>query len=214
MNVKQAATRMNIMISLSSLLLCESLHGLLEKDAARYCTMVIRHPEECVGFEPHTILVDAAVLKQVPPEQWGKARVVLIDTGLDDEEVIRLLFNHKLDGVISTLTDAELFKKALQTIHSGQMWIDHGKIRALLNNHPSTVNTPDQKSFSKRERQIVVLIAEGLRNREIATHLSISEQTVKAHLSRIFRKAAVANRAQLAPLALKFRVDSISPPLV
>jgi DNA-binding CsgD family transcriptional regulator len=60
------------------------------------------------------------------------------------------------------------------------------------------------ETISKKEREIIVLISQGLRNREIAEKLSISEQTVKAHLSRIFRKTNVTSRSQLVPLALKF----------
>ncbi|HEX9024402.1 MAG TPA: LuxR C-terminal-related transcriptional regulator, partial [Geobacteraceae bacterium] len=60
-------------------------------------------------------------------------------------------------------------------------------------------------TISKKEREIIVLISQGLRNREIADKLCISEQTVKAHLSRIFRKTNVTSRSQLVPLALKFR---------
>jgi len=51
-----------------------------------------------------------------------------------------------------------------------------------------------------------MLVSQGLRNREITAKLYISEQTVKTHISSIFKKAHVSRRSQLVPLALKFRI--------
>ncbi|HTG81353.1 MAG TPA: LuxR C-terminal-related transcriptional regulator, partial [Geobacteraceae bacterium] len=59
---------------------------------------------------------------------------------------------------------------------------------------------------SRKEQEIVLLVSQGLRNRDIAARLYISEQTVKTHISSIFKKAKVTRRSQLVPLALKFRV--------
>jgi LuxR family transcriptional regulator, positive regulator of biofilm formation len=199
--------RRNVLINLSSRLLCEALQGLLEKDAI-YWTVVAHEPDIILGFAPHKVLVDAATLEQSFPEQWGEAKVILIDTGLSEDEIIRLLMTHKLDGVISTDTGTELFWKALEAIRAGQVWIDNGKIRTLLHHSPPAGNITAQESFSKREREIVLLIAEGRTNREIAAHLNISEQTVKTHISRIFVKSDVASRTQLVPLALRFKLES------
>jgi len=69
----------------------------------------------------------------------------------------------------------------------------------MLHNRPSTLTANSSESLSRKEREIVLLVAEGQRNREIAGRLCISEQTVKAHLSRIFKKANVSNRSQLVP---------------
>lgn len=211
MEVASGSRRINILINLSSRLLCEGLQGLMEQKPATYRTLLAHDPEYIRDFTPHKILVDAATLEQPFPKQWNEAKVILIDTGLREGEVIRLLLQYRLDGVISTITDTELFWKALETIHSGQVWIDNGKIRSLLHNPHPPCNTSAQENFSRRERQIVLLIAEGQKNREIAVQLSISEQTVKTHLGRIFKKAKVTSRAQLAPLALKFKMDV--PPL-
>lgn len=201
----------NVLINLSSRLLCEGLQRLMEKDSSIYRTVLAHDADNIEGFTPHKILVDASTLAHLYPNHRDDAKVILIDTGLREEEVIRLLLKYRLDGVISTNTDADLFRKALETIHAGQVWIDHGKIRSLINN-PSPPAFSEQ-SFSRRECQIVLLIAEGQTNREIAAQLNISEQTVKAHISRIFSKANVTSRAQLAPLALKLKLESSPTPL-
>lgn len=206
METATGSQRINILINLSSRLLCEALQGLLEKDAI-YLTAVAHDPDKVPGFTPHKILVDATSLEHPCLAHWKGVKVVLIDTGLSEDEVIGLLFRYRLDGVISTDTDEELFRKALETIHAGQIWIDNSKIRALLHNHSPMAPSICRESFSKREREIVLLIAGGHKNREISAQLNISEHTVKTHLSRIFKKTNVLSRNQLAPLALKFKLE-------
>jgi DNA-binding NarL/FixJ family response regulator len=198
--------RMNILINLSSRLLNEALKSLLTQDKDTFQAVTIHNPEFARGFEPDKVLVDATTLEQSLPSEWTGANIILIDTGLAEEEVIRLLFSHKLDGVISTGAGTELFKKALRAIQGGQVWIDNRKLKAMLHNRPSSLKPNASESLSRKEREIVLLVAEGQRNREIAGRLCISEQTVKAHLSRIFKKANVSNRSQLVPLALKYKL--------
>jgi DNA-binding NarL/FixJ family response regulator len=131
---------------------------------------------------------------------------------LSENELLRLLSQYRLDGVISTGTGAELFGKALEAVRAGQVWIDNGKIKSILHSRASTGNTSAKESFSKREREIVLSIAEGRTNRQIAAHLNISEQTVKTHVSRILKKANVISRAQLGHIALKFKLQSVPLP--
>ena len=59
------------------------------------------------------------------------------------------------------------------------------------------------RPFSRRERQIVALLATGCSNREIADRLGLQLQTVKNHLSRIYRKQGVPNRVQLAVMVVR-----------
>lgn len=198
--------RMNILINLSSRLLGEALKSLLTQDEDAYQSVEIYNSGSSKECTPDKVLVDASTLGHPFPSEWDKANVILIDTGLAEEEVIRLLFSHKLDGVIATNAGTALFKKALRAINAGQVWVDNGKLKALIHNRSEVLKPPASESLSKKEREIVLLVAEGQRNREIAGRLCISEQTVKAHLSRIFKKANVSNRSQLVPLALKFRL--------
>jgi len=66
--------------------------------------------------------------------------------------------------------------------------------------------------FSPRERQIVTLLASGCSNQEIANHLGLRLQTVKNHLSRMYRKLGVPNRVQLAVLVLQQNPPDDSAP--
>jgi LuxR family transcriptional regulator, positive regulator of biofilm formation len=198
--------RINILINLSSLLLCEALQAILQHEQSNYRTVIAQHSDPHEQFQPDEILLDAATLERSLPGQWPDVKLVLVDTGLAEEEITRLLVTYRLHGVISTGTGVDLFHKALQTILADHVWIDNDKLKALLQTPPLTESVALRERFSNRERDVVFLIADGCRNREIATRLKVSEQTVKSHISRIFRKANVTSRTQLAPLALKLRL--------
>ena len=89
---------------------------------------------------------------------------------------------------------------------AGQVWIDNTKLKALLNYAETAARSKDLNKVSRKEQEIIILVSQGFKNREIADKLKISEQTVKAHISHIFRKVKVTNRSQLVPLAMKFRL--------
>jgi len=197
---------MNILIILSNLLLREALRELLTRNVTE-CQIAAASDFYTVdGLKPDVIMADAHNLTQYLTPQWPEAKIILIDTGLEQDQVINMLLTYRLAGVIDTRTDVALFKKALKAIGAGQVWIDNGKLRAILNQAEPLVKTHQVDSLSRKEQEIVMLVSQGLMNREIAVKLYISEQTVKTHISSIFKKAHVSRRSQLVPLALKFRV--------
>ncbi len=194
-----------ILINLTSLLLCEAVQLLLQNHQNETRLQIAVGSSVDEKFIPDTILVDANTLTSATLARWPDAKILLLDTGLEEERIVNLLINHRIDGVIAVDTDADLFRKAIYAVGSGQVWIDNGKLKALLAHVESIARSQRHDTISKKEREIIILISQGLRNREIADKLCISEQTVKAHLSRIFRKTNVTSRSQLVPLALKFR---------
>jgi len=198
-----------ILINLSNLLLCEALGKLLDNEVECYEVVATNNVEDAGNFLPDSIVVDARTICQSLVERCSDAKIILIDTGIEEEDILNLLLCYKLDGVIKTDTDLALFKKALSAIEEGQVWIDNGRIRALLKHAETLANTQPDNSLSKKERDIVTLISQGNKNKEIAEKLCISEQTVKSHISRIFRKTNVSSRSQLVPFALKLKLPSM-----
>jgi DNA-binding NarL/FixJ family response regulator len=195
---------MNIMIHLNNRLLGAALCELLLREPEGYRVFSAMHSDGDRYPMPDFILVDSYSLRRGIPFAAPEVKVVLIDLGLGEEEITSLLLCHKIDGVLSTTSDVALLKKALLAIREGQVWIDNRKVKALIHHADSTRASHLEEDFSRKEREIIVLIAQGLMNREIADRLCISEQTVKSHIGRIFRKANVSRRSQLVPMALKF----------
>ncbi|MDA8412853.1 MAG: response regulator transcription factor [Desulfobacteraceae bacterium] len=195
----------SILIDLSSRLLCQAMQELLNKEPDAFQAVTVDNLSAVKDFIPDKILVDANTLAQNPLARWPDAKLILIDTGLNKEDVIALLLSYKLYGIISTETDLQLFRKALKAIQNGQVWIDNSKLKAVIHGQSLQNKSLGHETLSKKEREIVQLVAGGHKNKEIAGKLGISEQTVKAHLSRIFRKVNVTCRSQLVPLALTFK---------
>ena len=194
----------NILVKLRNKVLANSLSELLVRSSDSYQSFVAQDAV-CDSTEPDLILIDAATLKAEFLETWPNAKIILLDTGLQENEIISILLSYRLHGIISTETDTPLFLKALSVIHAGQVWIDNNKLKALLGYAESASSSKSIDKISPKEQEVIILVSQGFKNREIANRLNISEQTVKVHISNIFRKANVTNRAQLVPLAMQFR---------
>jgi len=202
----QGGVLMKILISLSNYLLGMALMDVLTREQAGYQLLVATDFTQIEAFRPDFVVADCHSLRRGTPVTDPEVKVILIDYGLGAEEITSLLLTHKVDGVLATNSDLTHFKKAVQAINDGQVWLDNRKVKALIQ-HAESVRSPGADAgFSRKEREIVILISQGLMNREIAEKLCISEQTVKTHLSRIFRKVNVSRRSQLVPLALKLRM--------
>jgi len=201
--------RTKILIDMSNQLIGEAIKLLLTEVSDLFEIAVATDSSDQDGAPPHKIIVDAHTLAHDHFARWPDTKLVLIDTGLPEETIISILFSHKLHGIIATDTTPGLFVKALVAIRDGQIWIDNRKVKAVLRSIESTRKFSLHDRLSRREREIIVLVSQGFRNRDIADRLCVSEQTVKTHISRIFRKCDVTSRSQLVPLAMKYRMPNI-----
>lgn len=195
--------KISILINLKSLVLCEALHRsiLSELDT---CKIYSANDIGTLGnLKPDLTLIDYANLSQGLFHKWPDTRVILIDTGLSEENIISLMRSFKLYGVLSTEANFDQLKKALHVVHEGQIWIDNAKLKTVLHGMSSTPSGEIFERFSEKEARIIELVAEGHKNKEIASMLFLSEQTIKSHLGRIFRKMQVTNRSQLVSLIIK-----------
>lgn len=150
---------------------------------------------------PDIIITDRNELKDTLVNKYPTAKILLLDTGLSKEELISLLVKYKLKGILSSNSNTEQFKKALKVIHSGQIWISNELIQHLI--EKEKFNNIGKIKFTDKEMEIIRLVCNGLSNREISKKLFISEQTVKAHIHRIYQKLGIKNRPQLVSVFLK-----------
>lgn len=201
---------MKILINFGSLLLSKALGEQLEREPEGFKVVAEwggrLRPE---SFQPDFILVDRRTIGLVAPCIAPEVKLLLIDTGLGEGEIASLLLTYRIDGVMATISDLNLLKKAISAISFGQIWIDNRKIRALVNHAENGKDPGRREGLSKKEQEIVTLIAKGLTNREIASVACISPQTVKTHVSRIFRKMNVSRRSQLVPLAMQLSLSDL-----
>ena len=126
-----------------------------------------------------------------------EAKVLLMDTGIEPEKLCATLLSYRIHGILSPDTELDLFKKALKVVSEGQIWIDNGSVKALLNDAGDISQKGRLSHITGREQEIIECVCRGLRNSEIAGRLALSPHTVKAHLNRIFRKLNITSRSKL-----------------
>ncbi len=202
---------MNILISLNNHLICEALYDLLRKEENGNKIIVADDRNNADNFRPDVILVDLNSINQSINQKlfsrYPEAKIILIDTGIKQEDIIATLVSYKIHGVLSPQTDLHLFKKALKVVSEGEIWIDNNTVKAFLHNTGLLSKTGKIKGITEGEKEIIENVCQGCRNKEIASRLFVSKQTVKAHLNRIFRKFNVSTRSQLIALAMNNKID-------
>jgi LuxR family transcriptional regulator, positive regulator of biofilm formation len=199
---------MNILIHVSNALISEGIKHLLNKDG--FEQVVIQGQGKSQGFVPDLILVDITAIDNSIPKTFPDAKILLMDTGIAEEKLIATLLSYKIHGILSTQTEVHLFKKALQVVSEGQIWIDNSMVKSCLHNSGALSRAGEMNGVTDREREITNLVVQGCSNKEIAEKLFISEHTVKAHLNRIFRKFNTTSRSKLVTLVVNNRGKGVS----
>lgn len=126
---------------------------------------------------------------------------VLILTALRDEGRDEAALRKGARGFVHKDAPAELVLRAVRAVASGELWFEPAVLRGgAAGPSPGETRSPFA-SLTPRERDIVALVAEGLRNEQIAQRLGINEKTVRNHLTAVFAKLDVTGRLELVVLA-------------
>jgi two-component system nitrate/nitrite response regulator NarP len=128
--------------------------------------------------------------------------IVLLTAALDSARAIEAI-QLGVNGVVLKETAGELLVSCLDTVKNGGRWIERGVLQQALDTALDDENNGSGRlsALSGKERAVVGLVSQGLRNKEIAAELGITEGTVKVHLHNIYEKVGVSNRTELALLA-------------
>ena len=129
---------------------------------------------------------------------------VLILTVHNELEYLTQAVDIGVDGYILKDSESSELKKAIQSVLEGENYIQPSLIPALNNQLVNRDIEKDKISLlTNRELEVLIQVANGMFNKEIATNLNISERTVKNHISNIFKKIDVSDRTQAAVFAIK-----------
>jgi DNA-binding NarL/FixJ family response regulator len=146
----------------------------------------------------------------------SSARVVVL-TGLLDPALHREAVRLGAMGVVLKGQASEVLSKAIERVHAGEVWLDPTLVANMLTElargERRAAPSPEAAkiaSLTAREHEVIRLIGEGLKNKQIADRLRISEATVSHHLTSIFNKLGVGSRFDLVIYA--FRHNLIDPP--
>ena len=137
-----------------------------------------------------------------------KVRILLLGTGclpkIENECLISFI-SRGLAGILSPDTDPSQLKKAIECVLAGELWFENKQLLEIIPGIKGK-SCGKETSLTDREIEVAKLICNGFSNKEIRKALNISEQAVKSHLSRIYRKTGVSDRLQLALYALNSSV--------
>jgi len=144
-------------------------------------------------------------LQELVPE----ARVLVL-TGLREIEAHRRAARLGAAGLVLKEHAADILLKAINKVHDGELWLDRGMLGSLLREATQEAkDDPDAvkiATLTPREREVVTLISEGLKNRDVAGRLFISETTVTHHLTSIYAKLGLSDRLELVIFAFANRL--------
>ena len=152
----------------------------------------------------------------------NKTRVIVLTASDDKNEFVQAM---KLgtSGIVLKQTATELLIKSIRKVHAGEIWLDSHTTAAVIRQFvandeaqppvhslvpPPPTRERERSPLSQREREIVALVAQGFKNKEMAEKMFISEQTVKNHLHNIFDKLGVSDRLELALYAIHINLHT------
>ena len=146
----------------------------------------------------------------------AETRIIIL-TGLRDAEAHRQAVMLGAMGIVRKEKAAEVVVSAIERVHAGDAWLDPSLMADVLSDikRSGKPKKPDPEAdkiatLTNREREVISLVGEGIKSKEIAGRLFISETTVRHHLTSIFDKLGVADRVEL--LIYAYRHGLANPP--
>jgi two-component system, NarL family, nitrate/nitrite response regulator NarL len=174
-------------------------------------------------YEPDILLLDLKMpgldgLSTLQRLQAAKSKTrVIVLTASDDKNEFVQAMKLGTSGIVLKQTATELLIKSIRKVNAGEIWLDSHTTAEVIRRFVSADDPPigppiqspgpaprerERSPLSQREREIVALVAQGFKNKEMAEKMFISEQTVKNHLHNIFDKLGVSDRLELALYAI------------
>ncbi len=165
--------------------------------------------ELALALRPDIILMDL-VMKEMDGieatrrivEEWPEAKVIIVTSFLDDEKVYPALEAGATSYMLKTSKASEI-AEAVRATHRGQSVLEPEVTGKMMTRMRQKKVTYPHEQLTEREMEILLLIAEGKTNQEIADEAFIALKTVKVHVSNILGKLEVHDRTQAVIYAFK-----------
>ena len=165
--------------------------------------------EQAERLDPDVILMDLVMpvrdgvsAMQVLKQRASRSRVIVLTSFLEDDRLLPALEAGAAGYLLKNSQHAEL-ARAVRAAHAGDAIIDPTVAARLVRALSERPATPAFDELTTRERDVLVLIAQGRSNKRIALELGISEKTVKTHVGHVLAKLDVTDRTQAAVLAVQ-----------
>jgi len=164
---------------------------------------------EIGGVRPDILLLDLQmpggsgmdVLRRIRAEKVS-LKVILLTAAIDDSSLLEAK-SLKVQGIVLKNSDPAYLLDCLDSVRHGRNWIDP-ELAERTKQLAKTSRHGARAPLAPRERQLISFVRRGLRNREIAEQLGVTEGTVKVYLHAVFEKLGVSSRTELAIRADEF----------
>lgn len=197
----------NITIHCCNRLFGEGIRRLIEDEPDIRVTVNDADPAKVTKIKTDLLIADLDILHSISLDTLFENRVPILLLGTEflpdvKGEALSALVSKGLVGILSPAADASELKKAIKAVLSGEFWLRRKKVRRIFSGMDS-VSAGKGPPLTMKEAEIVKMICQGYRNKQISQVLDISEQCTKSHLTRIYRKTGVSGRLQLALHAVR-----------
>ena len=204
----------NIFIADDQRLVRQGIRSLLEDkcdvDVVGEATNGFECLNEVSKINPNIVILDVDMngmngidTLKIMKEQGFSSKTLMIADDKNSDSVLTAV-ELGCDGYIIKDCDVSILKKAIYTIYDGDRYIQPELQEQLEKSiELKTIITDKLNELTRREIEVLKLLAEGMFNKEIAVRLHISERTVKNHVSNLFKKIKVNDRTQAAVFAIK-----------
>lgn len=211
--------KIEIIIADDHMMIREGLKQLLELDGTMKVIAEANDGEECLNLlnkkiHPDILLLDINMPKKNGIEvleyiKQNKIPVkVLILTVHNEVEYLLKVVDIGIDGYLLKDSSYDELKEAIDVVISGNTYIQPSLLPALNESMEDYALDKERiECLTKRELDVLRLISEGCSNKKISDELTISERTVKNHISHIFRKIDVEDRTQAAVFAIRNKIS-------
>ena len=169
----------------------------------------------CERLAPDLVLLDIRLPDQSGVEvcqhiiqRWPHIRVIILTSFADDDLIAEAILAGAAGYVLKQVGNQELLR-AIEAVRQGKALLDPQVTQRMLQRMRRTERLLDAGAFrelSKREIEVLLLVAEGKSNQEIAEALTVTEKTVRNHVSNLLEKLDLRNRVELATYAVTHHI--------
>ena len=222
-NFRMATTPIRVFIADAHPIVIEGLRRVLNQqpgiqlvgeasDGMEAIDKIVQTTPDVVLLDLKMPRVDGLTVLRSIQTRAPQSKVILFTTPDNKDEFIEAM---KLgcSGILHKDASVSMIEKSIHKVHQGEIWLDSNTTAAVFRSlaspsaeyqgtHINGKLPRERAQLSQREREIIILIAQGYKNKEIAEKMFITEQTVKNHLHNVFDKLGVSDRLELALYAI------------
>ena len=173
------------------------------EDGTEVIDLLKKHQPDILLLDLMMPRLDGLSVLQRTPSNNQKTKTIVL-TVTEDEKAHVLAMKYGASGIVVKSKAVEFLVEGIRRVQNGEIYVDNKTMVVLMEQFSKPQKPPP--SLSDREKEVVSLICEGLRNKEIADRLFISEETVKSHLHSIFEKTGVSDRMHLVLYAVEYNL--------